>query len=389
MSKRELLELFHMISEYLNHVEQLNPIPSHKELFEEWEVSVREFFSLTNPSTKAQQVFDALMDFRREVHETAVYQRLNDSSNTYETCVKGNIESGGSEKDTTPSWDWLLHAEQSEQRTEEWLKEKVNFMTASEIGAVWAGPRTRARLVLSKVPGSAESPSFSQRLAVPRDETRATDWGVRYEPVVKHILQKDLGITILDLGRIRHRKNPLLAASPDGLIVEAPVDGQNSNLLGRLVEIKCPISREIKNDVVPFEYWAQMQIQMEVCERPACEYVEVKFEEVSAEDPLAQGWIVLERSLETSEYSYQYIYDKAVVDSKSSPRDGWEIVEWYGWKMVNMRRVTQGRDEAWIYSIRTDLEKFWVDVDAARNGTFDIPPPRKKKCLIVDDKETN
>jgi putative phage-type endonuclease len=359
----ELENTFHMISEYLNDVEELNPISSHSQLFEEWEEEVREQFALLEPTTKDYQVLDALLNFRREVHECAVYQ------------TEGVQDIN--------SWEWLLTAEQSEQRTEEWLKEKVNFLTASEIGTVWAGPRTRAKLVLSKVPGSLESPSFTQRLAVRREDTRATDWGIRYEPVVKHILQSTLGITILDLGRIRHRSNPLLAASPDGLIIDAPVD---SNLLGRLIEIKCPISRQIKEDVVPFEYWAQMQIQMEVCDRPACEYVEVKFEELSDErSSEAEGWIVLERCSESDTFAYQYHFTPCLDSATLSFRPGWELVELYAWKKVNLRRVTQTRDPAWIEKIKVDLEAFWKNVDAARQGTFDVPPPRKKKCLIVDD----
>lgn len=359
----ELVNTFHMISEFLNDVEELYPISSHSQLFDEWEEEVREQFALLEPSVKDYQVLDALLNFRREIHECAVYQ-----TGTFKEL---------------DSWEWLLTAEQSEQRTEEWLKEKVNFLTASEIGAVWAGPRTRAKLVLSKVPGSAESPSFTQRLAVPREETRATDWGIRYEPVVKHILQTTLGITIQDLGRIRHRSDPLLAASPDGLIIEAPL---NSNLLGRLVEIKCPISRVIKEDVVPFEYWAQMQIQMEVCDRPACEYVEVKFEQLSQEKSSeAEGWIVLERFAETNTFAYQYHFTPSLDPTTISFRSGWELVEMYAWKMTNLRRVTQTRDQAWIEKIKVDLESFWKDVAAARQGTFEIPPPRKKKCLIVDE----
>jgi putative phage-type endonuclease len=362
-TKREkITNMFHTVCDFLNDMENTYPVPAHSKLLEEWEEDVRQQWADTfdeeGPGRKAQQVLEAVLAFRREVHQAATFQ-----------------EHTQREKQ---SWNWLLIAEQSEQRTEDWHKEKIDLLTASEIGALWAGPRTRARLVLSKVPN--DNPPFTSRLAVLRSMGHAMDWGVRYEPIVKTLLQTQLGITITDLGRIRHRTIPNLAASPDGLITEGPDD-----LKGRLVEIKCPPTRII-DETVPFEYWAQMQIQMEVCDCPACEYVEVKFKELEANDPQAQSWITLERNIETQVCRYQY----HTTPTPLTPQEGWEQVETYGWQMVHMRRVTQHRDPLWFQGIQNDLQKFWEDVQGARSGTW-IPPPAKakkakdKKCLIMDD----
>ena len=46
---------------------------------------------------------------------------------------------------------------------------------------------------------------------------------------------------------------------------------------GHLVEIKCPITRLLVEDEIPYEYYCQMQIQMEVTQCPAVEYIEMKF----------------------------------------------------------------------------------------------------------------
>jgi hypothetical protein len=360
--KEKIKNMFHTVCEFLNTMEQIYPVPAHQKLLDTWESEIRQqwedTFDEDKPSRKAQQVFEAVLAFRREVHEAAIFQ---DKEHTI----------------TTNGWSWLLTTHQVEQRTEDWHKEKWDLLTASEIGDIWAGERTRARLVMAKVPN--DKTPFTSRLAVLRSQGHAMDWGVRYEPVVKDILQNTLGITITDLGRIRHKTISRLAASPDGLITEGPQE-----LQGRLVEIKCPPTRKITEEV-PFEYWAQMQIQMEVCDRPACDYVEVKFEELEADNPECEGWITLESNVDTQEYRYQY-------HSSITPitNEGYNQLETYGWKLIQLRRVTQHRDPSWFQGIQVDLNKFWDDVEGARSGTWIPPPPRVKrikeqKCLIVNE----
>jgi hypothetical protein len=359
-TNQKMKNLFHTICDFLNDMEQIYPVPSHSKLLDEWEDEVREqwgiLFDEENPGRKAQQIFETVLAFRRDVHLAATYQEHRAEQN---------------------DWRWLLTAQQVEQRTEDWHKEKIDLLTASEIGDIWSGLRTRARLVMSKVPN--DKPTFTSRLAVQRSQGHAMDWGVRYEPVVKGILEKNLRVSIADLGRIRHKTISRLAASPDGLITDGPEE-----LKGRLIEIKCPPTREI-TDTVPFEYWAQMQIQMEVCDRPACEYIEVKFIELEAEDPLCEGWISLEQHNETNILQYQY-------HSSAHPliSENYSILETYGYRVGHLRQVTQHRDPIWFQGIQNDLQQFWTDVEGARSGSWIPPPPRVKRvketiCKIVDD----
>jgi hypothetical protein len=359
-ANQKMKQLFHTICDFLNDMEQIYPVPSHSKLLDEWEDEVREQWSIlfdpTGPGRKAQQIFETVLAFRRDVHLAATYQEHRTEQS---------------------DWQWLLKTQQVEQRTEDWHKEKIDLLTASEIGDIWAGPRTRARLIMSKVPN--DNPPFTSRLAVQRSQGHAMDWGVRYEPVVKMRLEKDLGITITDLGRIRHKTISRLAASPDGLITDGPEE-----LQGRLIEIKCPPTREI-TDTVPFDYWAQMQIQMEVCDRPACEYVEVKFVELEADDPLCEGWISLEQHNETNILRYQYHSTPTPLGSEE-----YSVLETYGYKIENLRQVTQHRDSIWFQGIQNDLQQFWTDVEGARSGTWIPPPPRVKKvkeevCKIMDE----
>jgi hypothetical protein len=270
-----------------------------------------------------------------------------------------------------------------------------------------ASASASSALAEAAVPSAAlaDEPVFvpQRNLAVRRENTGPMDWGVRYEPVVKQILEDTLGAKIQDLGRIRHREVSRVAASPDGLFIQCD---KEPALVGTLVEIKCPPSRVI-NDKIPFDYWCQMQLQMEVCGRPSCEFVEAKFRELAQDETSsspapapgspsapgsAKGWIVLEGNSDTMET--RYVYSSTEPFEVSGPFGPWVFMEKYQWELVHMRRITVPKDTAWFQSIQPDLAAFWADVEAARKGEWVPPSPRpskKKKeaeegrCAIVEE----
>ena len=374
--------------EFLRVYEDTHPLLGHVGYFNAWADSARELWGMQMEGEDIEPLED-LLEYRKKL------------------C------GGGSGLSATPftqnqddSWKWLLTTKQIEQRTDEWYSETKNLITASEIAAIWKGPRSRAALVMAKAPAAAaaaaalaeDEPVFvpQRNLAVRRENTGPMDWGVRYEPVVKQILEDSLGAKIQDLGRIRHREVSRVAASPDGLFTQCD---KEPALIGTLVEIKCPPSRVI-NDNIPFDYWCQMQLQMEVCGRPSCEFVEAKFREFGQDEEAAsasaspsasaKGWIVLEGNSDTMETRYMY--------SSTEPFEGsegpWVFMEKYQWELVHMRRITVPKDTAWFQSIQADLAAFWTDVEAARKGEWVPPSPRpskKKKeaeegrCAIVEE----
>jgi hypothetical protein len=280
-------------------------------------------------------------------------------------------------------WQWLLTTTQVAQRTADWYDETVNLLTASELGELWKGLRTRAALVLSKVPKAAPlTPRAPPKLSCTRADAGPMDWGVRYEPVVKEILEAKTGQPIIELGRIRHRTLARFAASPDGLFVG------EGDLAGCLLEIKCPPTREI-TDTIPYGYWCQMQLQMEVCDRPQCMYVEAKFRQGTDR---ADGWIAYEVNVNTDEGRYVYGSTPPSVPSEDSP---WTQVEVYSWELVQLRQVMVPRDRAWFQGTAVPAaEIFWADVEAARAGTWApiLPPPRtprtpqaSPRCQIMEE----
>jgi putative phage-type endonuclease len=356
--------------EFLEHYEAFAPLP-HAGYYKKWALDAIELWKI--------QVSEETDDLMQVLKLRKVI--LDNHSLPSSSPVKGEEEN---------TWKWLLTTKQIEQRTAEWYNETSNIITASEISYLWKGPRSRASLVMSKV--SQEEKTVSKRNAVRREDTGPMDWGVRYEPVVKQILEDTLGAKIQELGRIRHRTVPRVAASPDGLFIECE---KNPELVGTLVEIKCPPSRVI-NDKIPFDYWCQMQLQMEVCDRPSCEFVEVKFKELAegGSDAPLNGWISLECNPDTMDMRYSY----SSSFEKGNLTEGWVLVEKYQWEVVKLRRVTLLRDPTWFQSSQGDLDAFWKDVEDARAGKWEAPPRGKEKekkvekCAIVDsgsDKEVS
>lgn len=341
-------------AEFLKNYENINPLPTNMAFYDVWEKEAEELWDIQ--VEEPHDALDAILSFRRQFLEESQILTFTQTAEPLET----------------DSWKWLITAKQVEQRTTEWYKETKNIITASEVSAVWKSPRARAALIMSKV--KEQEVSAKRNSAFPRDKTGPMDWGVRYEPVVKQLLETTLGAKILDLGRIRHRNNERIAASPDGLITESSVCPA---LAGSLVEIKCPPTRVI-NDKIPFDYWCQMQLQMEVCDRPSCEFVEVKFKELdenaalTVTDPAHHGWITLEGNQDTMEMRYIY-------SDTPTGDEGWVPIERYQWEVAKLRRVTLQRDSVWFQKSQVDFEEFWKDVEAAREGKWFPPPPLRPK----------
>jgi hypothetical protein len=377
------------VNEFLHGIEEIYPLGSHANFAEDWAADVSSFADVADVLEGVdEKSLDLALAIRMAIHAAACGGQGAQGA-----------EAQAAEADTE-TWKWLLTTPQVEQRTAEWYAETRNMLTASEIATVFKAGRTRGALVMAKVglPAAAAEAAKARappRLAVGRKETTSLDWGVRYEPVVKAHLEKTLGCAIQDLGRIRHRTDAKIAASPDGLITSCSSD---PGLIGRLVEIKCPSTRLIKDDAIPFEYWCQMQLQMEVCDRPACEFVEAKFREPGppaaapeAESPqikanpsntiLDNGWITLESNIETDEN--RYIYHET--EQQPPQHEKWASVETYQWELIRLRRVTVLRDQAWYANSQEKFAEFWKDVESARAGTWQMPPARERKVKKIDE----
>jgi len=310
----------------------------------------------------------------------------------YEEQFKAQISQKSRNTDipTKEFLDELIGRKQIEQRTQEWYEQMTTIISASEIGNLFAAPRTRAKMVLAKtVPYQARN----QPLATFSDRMSAFDWGIRFEPVVKQIYEYKYGVTVKELGRLIHPTDPRCSASPDGLVYECP----KSERTGRLIEIKCPVTREI-DGTVPKDYYAQMQLQLHVTGCKNCDYIEAGFSSkynnnTEKSGPgLYNGFIALIRYAEMKgEQEFYYIYSPVNIDSEWKPeiKDDEEVIEIIPWRLYEWSEQVITRSDEWWASIKPSIDNFWEDVEKAKRGEFVVPEstrvkkPKEEKCMIM------
>ena len=147
-----------------------------------------------------------------------------------------------------------------EQRSEEWFKNRVGRVTASNVGAIlgidpYRGPEDVLRAMVREAHEAERE--FKGNVA--------TEYGTFHEEGARAEFEMEHGLAVTKAGFIKHED--WLGASPDGYI-----DSRDS-----LLEIKCPYSMRDADAPVPFKrlldqphYYAQMQVQMFVTGRRGC-----------------------------------------------------------------------------------------------------------------------
>jgi hypothetical protein len=287
---------------------------------------------------------------------------------------------------TTP--DALLARPQTSQHSADWYAQRRNRLTASEFAAILDG--RRGALLRQKIDTTATGDRPSQApVAIAQDdgEMIATSWGHRFEPLTRKIYELELaGVgTVCDtLGRFTHQVHPWLSASPDGVVLSGP-------LAGRLVEIKSPKSR-IPGDFVPIDYYVQMQVQMEVCDIDAVDFIEARFaqgpsddyDEEAAEEAEWKGRIQVYGHLDRSE-TWVYRYSEPVEDLDDAvmpePPADLPLLEDSVWWLVSChpRTVLRNRDW-WAEEGWPAASLFWAEVQSLR----DVTPPQAADSAKIE-----
>lgn len=276
----------------------------------------------------------------------------------------------------------ILNRPQVPQHTPEWYAERYVGLTASEYKALFCG--SRGALLRSKLAGltaTATATSTQSRtpvaISMENGEMNATLWGHRFEPVVRDIYELEVaGVdTVCDtLGRLTHLSIPWLKASPDGLVVRGP-------LAGRIVEIKAPKTR-VPGEFVPDEYWMQMQVQMEVMDLDAVDFLEAQFTQrhetmIDDSDKLLMNLAPWKGRIRVFGHlhdntSWVYRYSRPAKNLEESlfdttvPLPTMPLLEDSIWWISGWFPRTVLRDTQWWTDVGLPAgEQFWVDVHAA------------------------
>lgn len=307
------------------------------------------------------------------------------------------------------SIDMLNRKYQPQQRTPEWYEYRYNLITASNAYKAFESQSVRNSLIYDKC-----QPLDMSRTDATDVETKeiqivntnsAMHWGQKYEPLSVLLYEARFGTRVGEYGCLQHDKHKFLGASPDGLNIEP-----TSELYGRLLEIKNIVNREISG-IPKKEYWIQMQLQMEVCDIGACDFLETKFTEYEsfgafsedvdgsenycvAKDGQSKGIII---HFYRSDGSPLYVYMPVDIVSKSAA-DAWcaatvqsyealpghIFMSYIYWKLDIWSCVLVLRNKMWFEDNVCELRELWDIVERERETGYAHRCPVRRQKKEVD-----
>jgi putative phage-type endonuclease len=281
------------------------------------------------------------------------------------------------------------------QKSMEWHAFRHNMITASDVHRALGSESSLNSLVREKAVSIEDKKSNVSSLM----------HGVSFEPIAKAYYEKTISkCNVEEFSCVQHPLYSFLGASPDGIVVN-----EKSEYYGRLLEIKCPISRklcETKHEI-PLKYFMQMQMQMEVTNLNFCDYLEVNFqtvEEFVNPEVFSKCGITIQFANElTSENFYSWIFLDDLMKEQNEERnvkdvvEDWtskEIVEHLGenpekstmlfvsrkfWEIEDVFLCTIPRERKWFEKQLPKLQSAWQMIEDAREQPELIVPPKKKK----------
>lgn len=160
---------------------------------------------------------------------------------------------------------YLKNIKYPDQRTFEWFEERKTRITASDCGTVldMNEYEDQFMFIIKKITN------------VPFKGNIYCYHGKKYEKIASMIYEDRYKVNVANFGMVKHQIHSFLGASPDGIVDEIDKNGNKTKLVGRMIEIKCPLTRKIRTtgkDICPLHYWIQVQIQLEVCNLDECDF---------------------------------------------------------------------------------------------------------------------
>ena len=263
----------------------------------------------------------------------------------------------------------------NDQRTAEWHQKRGEMLTASEIvkACVDATPAMKHEIIMSKLAPRSSEGSGSRSLV----------WGTRFEQIAKDIYcSQNPGINIVDTTCIPHPEYSFLGASPDGILRCADTTHPLHN---RLIEIKCPISRVLDGSPVSAQYMCQMQLQMECACISKCEFVEMKFKELTYTE-----WVDSKAQYK----SFFGVTDAGIVtykhftDSRTVPVWRSEIFNQeddhriFYWELSQIQQQTINHNPEWLIKNIESFRTVW-DLVVQHRASGTVPQKPSEAALLI------
>jgi len=275
---------------------------------------------------------------------------------------------------------------QPDQRTKEWYEYRYNLITASSIWKIFSSDAQQNSLIYEKC-----RPFDMQHSANygSHNTENSLHWGIKYEPLTIMVYEKENNTKVGEFGCIQHKKYPFLGASPDGINVNP-----DSEKFGIMVEVKNIVNREITG--IPSEaYWIQMQIQMETCDLPECDFIETRFKEYENEEQFYgdssrkyKGVILYFLKKKTNDFHYEYMpldieltkekIEEWVLEKRAELKDNCNLYKTQYWYMDQYSCVLVERNRFWFESAIPKIENFWRTIEKERVSGYEHRAPKKR-----------
>ena len=303
-------------------------------------------------------------------------------------------------KDYSQQIQYLKSVPQPAQKTEEWYSFRKNHLTGSNIWKTLSSQSCINQLIYEKL---APSVSGTKRNSLSESPL---NWGHKYEPLTCLFYEYYNDVVVEEFGCIPHKTIPFLAASPDG-IVTSPKNN------GRMVEIKNVVSREITK-IPKMEYYIQMQLQMEVCDLPDCDFVETKFVEYESENDFWKDKYNLKKGMiivfvkDNESFLYEYAplfhntekeldtftkktFEKYNLDCPQIETNG---IRWFRtiyWKLDVYSCVYVPRNKMWFSKAFPKMKETWdlIEHELSDPNAYEKYKPKSKEKKENKDTKTN
>jgi putative phage-type endonuclease len=322
----------------------------------------------------------------------------------------------------------LREKPQPVQRSPEWFALRLNRITASEVAScLYENEYTLQKYIetfnaqhkYKKFDGKKGCNPYQDEFAFILNKCQlgagfsnnpATLWGKKYEEIANNIYKRIRNCDVIEFGLLPHSRLSWLGASPDGITPD-----------GVMLEIKCPSRRKIDN-IPPFYYYAQVQIQLETCNLEECDFLQCELLEfdneqdflqqnnIQSEEVLNEKGILIEILVKnaTSNDEPSFIYPPvnlidpnefiiwSDIELKKLEHDDTIVCKKLYYKLVKHTLVTIKRDREWFTAVRKDIKKVFDAVQKYReNDCFTLKEILRKqrhrdpaKCIINDDTDT-
>jgi len=318
-----------------------------------------------------------------------------------------DIKTPSKYKQLNEHFNKLKDLPQPAQRSQEWYDYRYNRITASDMAAaIDLNPYEPVEsFILKKC-----DPNFPFR------DNATVFHGKKYEPTATMIYEHIYNTRVFEFGALPSEKYKFLGASPDGICSKYTLDNKFSERLGTMLEIKCPVTRDITTsgkiagDICPFYYYCQVQQQLVCCELDKCDFWQCKIieypnkeaylsdsckscintvgnsgEKIQVDDRLKKGIILEfypknftpEFEGDMAEWKSKYIIPKRL-DMDESQYESWtlEMLDKYKelypdiakdyyfyrviyWKLESSHNVEIVRDDKFFNSVLPILKETW------------------------------